>query len=229
MATKKKIQREIDYETELAKISKRTNIADEMIKDIARKANLLKYETEVGELVRALANDYKHDKLNETFLKEGIMPKKREVRRPDPPYEMYQGFAPTNNDLRPSDLGNNIGHMALLALYDRLWIWWDDTKKFKTAWNEMKIDVRRDVQDRITGRLANDDAAMLFIMVARAIDRDVTTKECLQTWDRAKRRGWRRAAKTGTPELEHKYPEGMKLEEFWRRKRPKPPVSRKKD
>lgn len=229
MATKKKIQREIDYETELAKISKRTSIGDDVIKNIARKANLIKYEGEIGELVRALANDYHHDKLIETFLKEGIMPKKGQVRRPDPPYEMYEGFAPTKKELRPPGLSNNVGHMALRALYDRLWIWWDDTKKFRTAWNEMKIDVVRDAHYRIIGRRANDDAAMLFIMVAHAIDSDVTAKECLQAWDWAKRRGWRRAAKTGTPELERPYPEGMTLEEFWRRRRPNPHVSRKKD
>jgi hypothetical protein len=229
MATKKKIQREIDYETELAKISERTNIGDDVIKDISLKANLTKYETEIGELVRVLANGYQHDKLIETFWKEGIMPKKGEVWRPDPPYEMCESFAPTKEDLRPADLGNNIGHRALLELYDRLWIWWDDTKKFKTAWNEMKIDVVRDVHGRIVRRAANDDAAMLFIMIAHAIDSDVTDKECLQTWDRARKRGWRKAAKNGAPELEHEYPEGMTFEELGRRKRPKPPVSRKKD
>jgi hypothetical protein len=225
MATKKKIQREIDYETELAKISERTNIGDDVIKDISLKANLTKYETEIGELVRAFANDYQHDKLIEIFWKEGIMPKKGEVWQPDPPYKMYEGFAPTKEDLRPADLGNNIGHRALLELYDRLWIWWDDTKKFKTAWNEMKF-VHDDLDKKTT---ATDDCSKMFLLVAKALDSRVTAKECHAVWDRARKRGWRKAAKTGAPELEHEYPEGMRLEELWRRKRPKPPVPRKKD
>ena len=119
--------------------------------------------------------------------------------------------------MKRPELGNNIGHYALLGLYDSLWVWWDDGK-FKYAWNEMKL-----VHDELYKKTrATDDRSMMFLLVAKALDSQVTAKECHAVWDRARKRGLRKAVKAGTVQP----PRGV-FHPLWKGDRPKSPVSRK--